>query len=149
MSQPVHVHRREPDETVLPEEPEAAAALAAALEAPQEQRRASIRQVVSRHPAHLAAWAALGDVTDDPVEAYACYRVGYHRGLDQLRKAGWRGSGAVRSAHPTNRGFLDALAGLGRTAAVIGEDDEAARCAEFLAQLDRRGATDEGDGSNR
>jgi hypothetical protein len=42
----------------------------------------------------------------------------------------------VRWDHEGNRGFLRALAGLGRTAAEIGERDEAARCDEFLHQLD-------------
>jgi hypothetical protein len=70
------------------------------------------------------------------VEAYACFRVGYHRGLDRLRQSGWRGSGYVRWRHPTNRGFLRSLDGLGRTAGRIGEAEEEARCADFLLQLD-------------
>ena len=53
-----------------------------------------------------------------------------------LRQNGWRGSGYVRWEHPGNRGFLRSLAGLQRTAAEIGEDDEAERCAQFLRQLD-------------
>lgn len=64
------------------------------------------------------------------------FRVGYHRGLDMLRANGWRGSGYVRYVHESNRGFLDCLAGLARQAAVIGEDAEALRCRQFLAQLD-------------
>ena len=56
--------------------------------------------------------------------------------LDQLRQAGWRGSGYVRGSHPENVGFLHALDGLRRTAADIGEADEAARCDEFLHLLD-------------
>src|SRR5439155_1547527 len=63
-------------------------------------------------------------------------RVGYHRGLDALRQAGWRGSGYVRASHPENIGFLRALDGLRRQAGRIGEADEEARCAEFLHQLD-------------
>jgi hypothetical protein len=70
------------------------------------------------------------------VEAYAYYRIGYHRGLDALRANGWRGSGYVRRSAPSNRGFLDCLAGLGRMADAIGETDEAERCTQFLAQLD-------------
>ena len=77
-----------------------------------------------------------GDAGRDVIERYAAYRVGYHRGLDTLRANGWRGSGYVRWEHPGNRGFLRALAGLQRTAAEIGEDDEAERCAHFLRQLD-------------
>jgi hypothetical protein len=70
------------------------------------------------------------------VEAYAYARVGYHRGLDALRGAGWRGSGYVRWAHETNRGFLRALDALRSTADTIGEESEAERCAMFLRQLD-------------
>ena len=42
----------------------------------------------------------------------------------------------MRWRHETNRGFLRSLEGLRRTAAAIGEDDEAERCALFLRQLD-------------
>jgi hypothetical protein len=62
--------------------------------------------------------------------------VGYHRGLDRLRRNGWRGSGEVRWTEAENRGFLRALAGLAREAAVIGETAEAERCELFLRQLD-------------
>jgi Protein of unknown function (DUF3151) len=99
---------------------------------------AAVREVAARYPECLSAWAALGaDAlgSGDAVEAYAYFRVGYHRGLDRLRKAGWRGSGHVLWLHPGNRGFLRALAGLGRAAGIIGEADEEARCSEFLAQL--------------
>jgi hypothetical protein len=92
--------------------------------------------VVADAPTSLEAWAALGDLGRDTVERYAAYRVGYHRGLDQLRANGWRGSGYVRWSHPENRGFLRALAGLAEQAAAIGEDDEAERCMQFLRQLD-------------
>ncbi len=70
------------------------------------------------------------------MEAYAAYRVGYHRGLDSLRANGWRGSGYVRWEHPSNQGFLRALAGLARQATAIGEHDEAERCELFLRQCD-------------
>jgi hypothetical protein len=92
--------------------------------------------VVARHPRFLDGWARLGELARDDVEAYAAYRVGYHRGLDRLRQSGWRGSGYVRWEHETNRGFLRALRGLQRQAEVIGETDEAERCAHFLHQLD-------------
>ncbi len=59
----------------------------------------------------LDAWARLGQLARDDVEAYAYFRVGYHRGLDRLRQSGWRGSGYVRWNHETNRGFLRALEG--------------------------------------
>jgi hypothetical protein len=81
-------------------------------------------------------------MTDDAVEAYAYSRVGYHRGLDTLRGAGWRGSGYVRWAHPSNRGFLRCLLGLQRQAAAIGEQDEDERCRVFLMQLDPSGVPD-------
>ncbi len=117
------------------------AALAAALtESDPEQRRVLIKAVVARTPRFLDGWARLGELAGDPIEAYAYFRVGYHRGLDQLRQAGWRGSGYVRWEHETNRGFLRALNGLRASAAAIGETDEEDRCAEFLVQLDPSGA---------
>ena len=127
-----------PPETVLDDEPaEALAALARALEgAEAAERRAAIADVVARWPRFLDAWARLGEHGRDVVEAYAAFRVGYHRGLDRLRANGWRGSGYVRWRHPSNQGFLRALDGLQRSAAAIGEDDEAERCAVFLRQLD-------------
>jgi hypothetical protein len=131
---PVQMTASGPPETVLDAEPdEARAALAEAMtvgEPPQ------VAAVVARWPRFLEAWARLGDVSRDPIERYAYYRVGYHRGLDRLRASGWRGSGHVRWAHETNQGFLRALDGLQRMAAEIGEDDEAERCALFLRQLD-------------
>jgi hypothetical protein len=118
-------------ETVLPDPPpEAAAALAAA------GSREEVAEVVAAHPRFLEGWARLGELARDDVEAYACFRVGYHRGLDALRGAGWRGSGYVRGRHPSNQGFLRALDGLRRSAAAIGERDEEERCATFLRQLD-------------
>lgn len=118
-------------ETVLDAEPaELLAGLASATS------RDEVAEIVAANPASLAAWARLGDVGRDPVERYAAYRVGYHRGLDRLRGAGWRGSGYVRWANETNRGFLRSLAGLGAMAGSIGEEDEALRCDQFLRQLD-------------
>lgn len=126
-----------PPETVLDPEPaEALAALDAALGAGADRRRAEVATVVARWPRFLDAWARLGESGRDEVEAYAAFRVGYHRGLDRLRQNGWRGSGFVRWAHPTNRGFLRALAGLAAAAERIGEHDEAERCQVFLRQLD-------------
>jgi hypothetical protein len=86
----------------------------------------------------MAAWAALAEMTEatDVVGAYAFARTGYHRGLDALRAAGWRGSGYVRWRHPTNRGFLRCLDALRRLAGEIGEADEEQRCSLFLRQLD-------------
>lgn len=94
--------------------------------------------VAARWPECLAAWAELGEralAAGESVEAYAYFRVGYHRGLDRIRKAGWRGSGRVPWSHEGNRGFLRSLKGLGLAAAAIGEAAEATRCSDFLAQL--------------
>jgi hypothetical protein len=124
-------------ETVLDDDPpDAVEALAAARDRPGHERRAAVASVVARWPRSLAAWSDLGELARDDVEAYACFRVGYHRGLDRLRQAGWRGSGYVRWAHESNRGFLRALDGLRRAASAIGETDEEERCATFLRQLD-------------
>jgi hypothetical protein len=124
-------------QTVLDPEPaEAVQRLAEALELPDPARRDAVASVVAQWPRFLDGWARLGEVARDPVEAYACFRVGYHRGLDRLRQSGWRGSGYVRWEHPTNRGFLRALDGLRASAAAIGETDEEARCREFLHQLE-------------
>jgi hypothetical protein len=126
-----------PPETVLDPEPEAARrALADALAAPPERRRDAVSEVVARWPTFLDGWARLGELARDDVEAYACFRVGYHRGLDRLRRSGWRGTGYVRWRHEENQGFLRALDGLRQAAAALGEADEAARCEEFLRQLD-------------
>ena len=94
--------------------------------------------VAARFPECLTAWAELGDRSmgdGKVVQAYAFYRVGYHRGLDRIRGAGWRGSGRVPWAHAPNRGFLRALKGLGTAAAALGEKDEAERCKEFFDRL--------------
>ena len=124
-------------ETILPpEDPTALAALAAALAGPSEGRRDAVSTVVARWPRFLDAWAQLGELARDDTEAYAAFRVGYHRGLDRLRQNGWRGSGYVRWGSETNRGFLRALAGLAATAGRIGESDEELRCTQFLYQCD-------------
>jgi hypothetical protein len=122
----------EPPETEIEEPPGSLEALAAA-DSPDDRVA-----VAARFPESLAAWAALGDdalARRRVVEAYAYFRVGYHRGLDRIRRAGWRGTGRVPWAHPGNRGFLSCLAGLASAAGEIGEDAEAGRCRDFLAQL--------------
>lgn len=134
---PINLSRSGPPETVItPEPPEALAALARALEAPVGERRAAVAEVVASWPRFLDAWARLGELGRDDVERYACFRVGYHRGLDTLRASGWRGSGYVRWRHESNRGFLRALEGLRASAAAIGEVDEEERCRHFLHQCD-------------
>jgi hypothetical protein len=126
-----------PPETVLPPPPDdAGAELDRALALAPETRRPALGALVARYPRYIDAWAQLGRVARDDVEAYAYFRVAYHRGLDTLRGSGWRGSGYVRWVHETNRGFLRALEGLEQSAGRIGEDDEQERCALFLRQLD-------------
>lgn len=126
-----------PDEVVLDPEPlDALAALEHALAAPTATRRDAVSDVIAHWPTFLDGWARLAELARDDVEAYACARVGYHRGLDRLRQVGWRGAQYVRWGHQENRGFLRALASLQRTAAAIGEIDEAERCEQFLHQLE-------------
>src|SRR4051812_18380815 len=92
--------------------------------------------VVRRHPASPAAWAALAqeahDADADDLTVYAYARVGYHRSLDLLRRNGWKGHGAVPWEHEPNQGFLRCLALLATSARAIGEQDEWERCAAFL-----------------
>jgi hypothetical protein len=137
MSQNIQFSAAGPPETVLPPaDPEQRDALAAALAQPEADRRTAVAAVVVRWPRYLDGWARLGELGRDDIERYAAHRVGYHRGLDTLRQNGWRGSGYVRWAHETNRGFLRALAGLRMAAAAIGETDEEERIGHFLYQLD-------------
>ena len=103
--------------------------------------------VAAGHPSSSLAWAVLAeDALDDgqPVQAYAYARTGYHRGLDALRRSGWRGQGPIPWEHGPNRGFLRALAALSRAAAAIGEDDERYRCEEFLRAASASGARELG-----
>src|SRR5207342_484290 len=96
-------------------------------------------EVAAAFPTSSAAWAALAEAAladGRNVEGYAYARTGYHRGLDALRRAGWRGSGPIPWSHEPNRGFLRSLHALGVAAAAIDETDEATRCATFLADSD-------------
>ena len=98
----------------------------------------ALEEIATRWPECLTAWAALGEdalAAEEAVHAYACFRVGYHRGLDRIRKAGWRGTGTVPWEHEPNRGFLRSVKGLGEAAAAIGESVEAERCRDFFVQL--------------
>ena len=118
-----------PPATLLPADP-AVAALTAGT---------SATDVAAQFPASSAAWAALAEQALDggrPVEAYAYARTGYHRGLDALRRSGWRGHGPIPWSHEPNQGFLRALAALGRAAAAIGETAEVERISTLLADSD-------------
>ena len=124
-------------DTVLdPLVPEVAAALEEAEALPPQERRVAVAAVAARDPRCLQAWSDLAELANDPIESYAYARVGYHRGLDALRAAGWRGSGYVRWRYESNRGFLRALDALRKAAGAIGEVDEEQRCELFLRQLD-------------
>jgi Protein of unknown function (DUF3151) len=99
--------------------------------------------VAAAHPSASVAWAALaedalasGEAIDKAVAAYAYARTGYHRGLDQLRRNGWKGFGPVPYAHEPNRGFLRCVAALARAADTIGETDEHLRCLDLLDDCD-------------
>jgi Protein of unknown function (DUF3151) len=132
----VHFTGGSPETVLEPLSPDLADALAGALALPAAERRAAVSSVAARDPRCLQAWATLAELADAPIDRYAFARVGYHRGLDALRAAGWRGSGYVRWRHESNRGFLRSLHALELAAGTIGEVDEEQRCALFLRQLD-------------
>jgi hypothetical protein len=99
--------------------------------------------VAATHPASSLTWAVLAERAYDRrdyVESYAFARTGYHRGLDALRRAGWKGHGPVPWSHVPNRGFLRALHALGMASGAIGEDDEAQRVRQFLSDSDPEAA---------
>jgi hypothetical protein len=120
----------EPPPTLLPDVPEAREALA---------RGEDPASVAARFPTYPAAWAALADrayETGSVIESYAYARTGYHRSLDSLRRAGWKGHGSVPWSHEPNQGFLRSLYALFRAADEIGETDEAERCEQLLVDSD-------------
>lgn len=95
--------------------------------------------VAQRFPSSSLAWAVLSDeawAQGRVLESYAFARVGYHRGLDALRRNGWKGHGPVPWSHEPNRGFLRCLIALGRAAAAIDEAPEAERIAAFIDDCD-------------
>lgn len=95
--------------------------------------------VAAAHPDSLAAWGALSELALDDsrvVEGYAYARTGYHRGLDALRRSGWKGNGLVPWSHEPNRGFLRSLNALAVSSALLGDQVEADRCAAFLRDSD-------------
>ena len=126
----------QPPATLLPADEEADRALAEAAQTGTAEAYAS---VAARFPAYSAVWAPLAARALDagqPVAAYAYARTGYHRGLDALRRNGWKGHGPVPWSHAANQGFLRCLHSLAQAADEIGEADEAARCAQFLQDSD-------------
>ena len=120
-------------ETRLPAEPDVVDAI------DRSETVEDLAAVVAAHPTSSLAWARLAEASVDtahPVAAYAYARVGYHRGLDALRKAGWRGQGPIPWSHEPNQGFLRALYVLRNAADAIGEADEVTRLTEFLRDAD-------------
>ncbi len=129
-----------PPPTLLPGDPKAESALREGIEP---------TTVAAEHPSASIAWATLAEVAlqaREPVMAYAYARTGYHRGLDQLRRNGWKGFGPVPYAHEPNGGFLRSVAALTRAATAIGETDEQARCLQLLADCDPEAAVQLGLG---
>lgn len=121
-------------EVRLPEELASAVAVESST-----QSRESLEAAVSANLKDSGAWAALAEVLlaeGQPVQAYACARTGYHRGLDALRGNGWRGTGPVPWDHVPNRGVLRAIGALVQTARALGEDDEVVRCLNLLHDCD-------------
>jgi uncharacterized protein DUF3151 len=119
-----------PDPILLPGDSAAEAELAAD-ESPEI--------VAAAHPTASVAWAVLAEralADDKAITAYAYARTGYHRGLDQLRRNGWKGFGPVPYSHVPNRGFLRCVATLAKAADSIGETDEYARCLDLLDDCD-------------
>lgn len=119
-----------PEPVLLPGDPATEAELAAA-ENPAV--------VAAAHPSASIAWASLAEEALDEgraVAAYAYARTGYHRGLDQLRRNGWKGFGPVPYFHGPNRGFLRCVAALARAADTIGENEEYQRCLDLLDDCD-------------
>ena len=99
--------------------------------------------VAAAHPSASVAWAALAEealAEDKAITAYAYARTGYHRGLDQLRRNGWKGFGPVPYSHEPNRGFLRCVAALARAADTIGETQEYLRCLDLLDDCDQQPA---------
>ncbi|GAB3622710.1 DUF3151 domain-containing protein [Mariniluteicoccus endophyticus] len=117
-------------ETKLPEDP-AAAEIA-------DHGRERFVEIVTSHPESSLCWALLAegalnvDTPDAAVMAYAYARTGYHRGLDALRRAGWKGQGPVPWEHGPNRGFLRCVWALAHAAHRIGETAEFERCSQLL-----------------
>ena len=123
----------EPPATLLPAVPEAEKLLA--------EGRPAV-EVAAAYPTFSLAWALLAELALEggrTVEGYAYARTGYHRGLDALRRNGWKGHGPIPWKHEPNRGFLRCLAALARAAGEIGEQDEADRCWTFLADSSLEG----------
>lgn len=123
-----------PPPTLLPADPATTAQLDAGMDA---------TGVAANHPESSLVWAVLADEAWDEgrvIDSYALARTGYHRGLDSLRRAGWKGHGPIPWEHEPNRGFLECLYELSLAAQAIGETDEAERTRTFLRDSSREAA---------
>jgi hypothetical protein len=119
-----------PEPTLLPERAEQQAAVDGGTDP---------KKIAANWPDFSEGWAVLAErayADGETVTAYAFARTGYHRGLDQLRRAGWKGFGPVPWSHRPNQGFLRALAVLGKAAQQIGETEEYERVKKFLTDSD-------------
>ena len=79
-------------ETKLPEDP-----ATARIEAGEDAAA-----VAADLPSSSLPWAVLAEAALDggrSIEGYAYARTGYHRGLDALRRSGWKGQGPVSYTH--------------------------------------------------
>ena len=111
---------------------------------PAPERRESRRRWLRRLPGVVGG---LGDARrggarrrpDGRGLRLRAHRLPPRAGRAAPRRAG-RVSGPIPWSHEPNRGFLRALHALGQAAAAIGETDEAARCATFLADSDPEAA---------
>lgn len=103
--------------------------------------------VAAAHPAASLPWALLAERALDrgeTIAGYAYARTGYHRGLDLLRRSGWKGGGPVPWSHEPNRGYLRCVAALARAAQAIGEEHEYVRCLDLLKDGDPQAARELG-----
>ena len=125
----LHGNLLEPDATHLPVDPAAA----------EIDGGTDPGAVAAARPSSSIAWATLAERAmdaGDAVSAYAFARTGYHRGLDQLRRNGWKGFGPVPWAHEPNRGFLRSCGALSRAATEFGETDEVERLRTLISDSD-------------
>jgi Protein of unknown function (DUF3151) len=124
-----------PDPILLPADPEVEGEIA---------QGATPAELAAHYPSASIAWALLAEealnrperALGDTIEGYAYARTGYHRGLDALRRNGWKGYGPVPWSHEPNRGFLRSLTALARAAEAIEETDEQERCTALLRDCD-------------
>lgn len=133
MNADLHRNLLAPDPTLLPADgPDAAVREAA-------ERGEDPRDLAAAHPDSPLAWALLAheaQADGNTISSYAFARVGYHRGLDALRKAGWRGAGPIPAHHAPNEGVLKCLLALREAAQAIGETSEVERLTDFLTDAD-------------